>query len=162
MADIRALSDDELLRQLGQPSGGGGSAPTTPAPSIGSLSNDDLMRALAASAPPATVASVAAQIPTGFNEALADVVGAPVDAVNALLHHSIPLPGGKQIESPLGPAPEEPFMGSEFIKRRVLGAIEANPEDRPANNAPERIARGAGAGVAGMMVPMVAPRPCLR
>jgi hypothetical protein len=37
-----------------------------------------------------------------------------------------------------------------------MGAIGANPDDAPPQNAAERIARGTGAGVAGMIVPEAA------
>jgi hypothetical protein len=98
--------------------------------------------------PQPSLGRTAAQIPAGFNETLANVAGAPVDFANWLLHRS-----QAGIPSPLGPAPDAPFMGSNFIKRNILGAAGINPEDQPAVTAPERIARGAGGGIAGMMLP---------
>lgn len=86
---------------------------------------------------------VATQIPVGFNDALATVGGAPVDAATWLLNQ---IPGVNI---------KEPFAGSGSIKRG-MGVIGANPDDRPATTPAEHIARGAGAGVAMMAGPELA------
>lgn len=86
-----------------------------------------------------TLRSVAMQVPTGFNEATADTLGAPVDAVTWVLNR---IPGVKI---------ERPFLGSESIKHGM--AAVGVPDDVPAENTAERIARGTGSGVASMLVP---------
>ena len=86
---------------------------------------------------------VATQVPVGFNEALASVGGAPVDAATWLLNQ---IPGVNI---------QEPFGGSGSIKRG-MGLIGANPDERPAMTPAENIARGAGAGVAMMAGPELA------
>jgi hypothetical protein len=87
-----------------------------------------------------TMKSVALQVPTGFNEATADAIGAPVDATTWLLNR-IP---GVEIK--------KPFLGSQSIKD-AMGVIGANPDNAPAQNAVERVARGTGGGIASMVVP---------
>jgi hypothetical protein len=87
-----------------------------------------------------TMKSVALQVPTGFNEAAADAIGAPVDATTWLLNR-IP---GVEIK--------KPFLGSQSIKD-AMGVIGINPDNAPAQNAVERVARGTGGGIASMVVP---------
>jgi hypothetical protein len=87
-----------------------------------------------------TMKSIALQVPTGFNEAAADAIGAPVDATTWLLNR-IP---GVEIK--------KPFLGSQSIKD-AMGVIGANPDNAPAQNAVERVARGTGGGIASMVVP---------
>jgi hypothetical protein len=87
-----------------------------------------------------TMKSIALQVPTGFNEAAADAIGAPVDATTWLLNR-IP---GVDIK--------KPFLGSQSIKD-AMGTIGINPDDAPAQNAVERVARGTGGGIASMVVP---------
>lgn len=91
--------------------------------------------------PRSSLRSVLHQVPTGFNEALASGAGAPVDAATWGLN-KIP---GVDIK--------KPFMGSDFIKQNVLGAVGINPDDRPARTPGERIARGAGEASAFMIAP---------
>lgn len=88
-----------------------------------------------------TLRSVAMQVPTGFNEVTADTLGAPVDAVTWVLNQ---IPGVKI---------EHPFGGSESIKRGMAAVGVPNPDEVPAENTAERIARGTGGGIAGMIVP---------
>jgi hypothetical protein len=88
-----------------------------------------------------TLRSVAMQVPTGFNEVTADTLGAPVDAVTWVLNR---IPGVKI---------EHPFGGSESIKRGMAAVGVPNPDEVPAENTAERIARGTGGGIAGMLVP---------
>jgi hypothetical protein len=90
--------------------------------------------------PKASLYSVALQVPTGFNEFVANGLGAPVDAMTWALNQ---IPSVKI---------KDPVLGSEFIKKG-MGLIGANPDNAPARNAPERIARGTGSGVGGMLVP---------
>jgi hypothetical protein len=87
--------------------------------------------------------SIALQVPTGFNEVAADTLGAPVDATTWSLNR---IPGVKI---------DKPFGGSQSIKD-ALGVIGANPDNAPAENTAERIARGTGGGIAGMIVPEAA------
>ena len=91
-----------------------------------------------------TMKSIAMQVPTGFNEATADTLGAPVDAMTWVLNR-IP---GVDIK--------EPFGGSDSIKRGMASVGVPNPDDVPAQNAAERIARGTGGGIASMIVPEAA------
>ena len=93
--------------------------------------------------PSSSLHSVALQLPTGFNETLANGAGAPVDAMTWALNH---IPGVKI---------KDPVMGSDFIKRG-MGLIGANPDNAPANTAAERIARGTGSGIAAMVAPEAA------
>lgn len=86
---------------------------------------------------PPSLGHVLTQPAVGFNEALADTLGAPVDAMTWLMNKA-----GANIQQPVG--------GSESIKKG-LGLIGANPEDMPAQNATEQVLRSAGSGV-GMMV----------
>src|SRR5271154_2821221 len=95
----------------------------------------------------ATIASVARQIPVGFNEGLADVAGAPVDATTWVMNHLAKAVGyGKPTLSGqiTGESPkqfiENPVGGSEFFKSG-LGIIGADPRATPAQNTPEEIAR---------------------
>jgi len=87
-----------------------------------------------------TAKSIALQVPTGFNEAAADAIGAPVDVTTWLLNR-IP---GVDIK--------KPFLGSQSIKD-AMGTVGINPDDAPAQNAVERVARGTGGGIASMVVP---------
>jgi hypothetical protein len=57
-----------------------------------------------------TMKSIALQVPTGFNEATADIVGAPVDATTWLLNR---IPGVKI---------DKPILGSQSIKD-AMGTI---------------------------------------
>ena len=66
-----------------------------------------------------TMASIALQVPTGFNEVAADTLGAPVDATTWLLNR---IPGVKI---------DKPFLGSQSIKD-AMGVIGANPDNAPA------------------------------
>jgi hypothetical protein len=74
---------------------------------------------------------------------LATGAGAPVDAATWLLNQ---IPGVNI---------QEPFGGSSSIKRG-MGLIGANPDERPAMTPAEHIARGAGGGVAAMVLPEIA------
>lgn len=101
----------------------------------------------AAAAPPAeepsTLKDVAMQIPTGFNEGLADTVGAPIDALSwALRKAGLPIPASA-------------FGGSQSIKNG-LGLINANPDNAPAQTTAGQFARTAGGTVASSMIPEAA------
>ena len=104
----------------------------------------------------------------GFNRTVADMAGAPVDAMNAVVRgagaegspttavlNSIMSPKAQELrrraygETPMA----EPFGGAGTVKKG-MGLVGANPDDvRPAETAGERILEGAGSGVAAMLVP---------
>src|ERR1700722_650159 len=101
--------------------------------------------------------SIARQFPTGFNESLADVVGAPVDLAKAGLqgigsveNKIVTGLGGQPLTDPY--AGVNPIGGSESIKS-ALGVIGADPRATPAETGPERVVRGVGGGVASMLGP---------
>ena len=93
-------------------------------------SNDDV----------STIKDVAMQLPTGFNEGLANTAGAPVDAVSW---------GMRKLGLPI---PDNAFGGSNSIKQG-LGLINANPDNAPAQTNAGKFARAAGGGVAGAILP---------
>ena len=134
--------------------------------------------------PDATWASIARQVPVGFNEGIADVAGAPVDLVAGGINKMV-AGGGWQPPAPQQPGPptqqwtppgqtlsslvtgqaappppdpnakpfiQNPIGGSDFIKSG-MGLIGADPRAAPAQTPGERIARGIGGGVAGMVGP---------
>ena len=148
MADY--LSDSDVGLGAAQPPSTSGATPaavSSAAPAASAepkyLNDDDIGVKPADS--PATLGSVAAQLPAGFNEGLADTVGAPVDLTTWLANKV--LPEDYQIK--------KPFLGSDSIKSG-LGVIHADPRNAPAKNAAERIARGVGSGVAAAVVPEAA------
>jgi hypothetical protein len=98
--------------------------------------------------------SIARQLPAGFNEGLADVAGAPVDATTWALNR-IPAAVNYAAGREVLPSIKRPFLGSESLKAG-MGVIGANPDDVPASTAGERIARGVGGGVAAMLAPEAA------
>lgn len=99
----------------------------------------------------ATLGSVAKQVPTGFNQALATTAGAPVDAATWLMNHSL----SRMLGIHNAPKIEKPFGGSDSIKS-AMGLIGANPDNAPAKNTAERIARGTGEGLGYAMGPEAA------
>lgn len=107
--------------------------------------SDEGLKALKASSStqpeePSAIKDVAMQLPTGFNEGLADTVGAPVDAVNWGL--------GK-----IGlPTNDTPFLGSKSIKK-ALGWIGANPDNALPQTAAGQFARAASSTAASALVP---------
>lgn len=93
---------------------------------------------------------IVANTGAGINEAVAGIVGAPVDAVNWGLNK-----GREAINAVAGTdlQPEEhPFGGSETIKQ-AMGLIGANPEDVTATTTGERVARSIGSGAASAALP---------
>lgn len=89
---------------------------------------------------PSAISDVAMQAPTGFNEGLADTVGAPVDAMSwALRKAGLPIPTA-------------PFGGSQSIKNG-LGYIDANPDNAPAQTPAGQIMRSATAAVPATVLP---------
>lgn len=115
--------------------------------------------------------SLATNAAAGFNEAVADTLGAPVDAASYALHHPLQvaqkltpagmaqpfldLIGGPKIVPDLPSIPEgryPPIGGSQSIKQ-AMGLIGANPDTLEPQNGAERIARGLGGGVASAMAP---------
>jgi hypothetical protein len=80
---------------------------------------------------PSALSDVAMQVPTGFNEGLANTVGAPVDAVSwAMRKAGLPIP-------------DNAVGGSQSIKN-ALGYIKANPDNAPAQTTAGKFARSAG------------------
>lgn len=93
---------------------------------------------------------VVANTGAGANEVIADMAGAPVDATNWALNQ-----GRKAINAVAGTdlKPEEhPFGGSETLKK-VMGLIDANPDDVAAKTPGEKLARSIAAGATSMAVP---------
>jgi hypothetical protein len=107
-----------------------------------------------------TLGSVARQIPAGFNTGLADIIGSPVDGMTRALNNdihdinSVARAFGR--ESPFLNEIKKPFGGSESIKRGMSAVGVPNPDDTPARNPEERVARGVGEGAAGMLAPELA------
>lgn len=127
-----------------------------------------------------SIGSIAKQVPTGFNETLADTLGAPVDLMTWGLNKTtslgakgidaatryvgdklgvdVPAPAGSLSAQITGKSPfdapmiKTPLGGSDSIKS-AMGLIGADPRDEPANTTAEKIARGAGSGIAGMVAP---------
>jgi hypothetical protein len=119
-----------------------------------------------------TKGGLAIQFPTGVNEGIANTLGAPVDlatkAINSGVAQTAAAPWLKPIvsgaraaasaagyELPQMPEIKNPVGGSESIKS-AMGLIGADPRNVPANTGAERIVRGAGEGVAGMVAPEAA------
>lgn len=79
------------------------------------------------------------------NEGLADLAGAPVDAVTWLANH-----GPSRLLGNNAPPIENPVGGSESIKRG-LGLIGADPDKVQPHNLAEKVAGGIGAGIGGAL-----------
>ena len=110
-------------------------------------------------APKSSFGSIAQQFPVGFNEALADTLGLPIDVVAGALNLAIKgvnkgarAAGLTDDRTQVLSEIKKPFGGSESLKD-ALSVIGADPRAVPANTAAEKIARGAGAGVATMLAP---------
>jgi len=89
---------------------------------------------------PAPKTGVVANAAAGTNEGVTGAIGAPVDAVNWLL--------GK-----MGlPVSEAPVMGSRWL-RNLEASYGGNPEQIAATTTAEKLARGAGSGVASALLP---------
>lgn len=117
-------------------------APAAPAPQRDAHPDDWVVpKASAKPEDRSSLGSVAQQVPTGFNEELATIAGAPVDVTTWLLNR-IP---GVDIKTPFG--------GSESIKSGMAAVGVPFPE---AKTTAEKIARGAGQGVAMALVPEAA------
>jgi hypothetical protein len=113
-------------------------------------------------APKSSFGSIAQQFPVGFNEALADTLGLPADVVAGALNLAFKginkgarAAGLTDDRTQVLSEIKKPFGGSESLKD-ALGVIGADPRAVPANTAAEKIARGAGGGVAAMLVPEAA------
>lgn len=91
--------------------------------------------------PQSTVGTMASAPFVGFNRALAETAGAPVDFVNWL---------GNKAGLPVS---QTPFLGSGWIEKNLLGSIGANPEEHAPRSETEKILQSAGAGVGSMLVP---------
>lgn len=142
-ARAAGYSDTEIADHLAQSSPGIGKAREA------GYSDSEIVAHLSGgSAPapdekPSALADVAMQLPTGFNEGLATMAGAPVDAMTWALN-KIP---GVHIDNA--------FAGSESIKRG-LGYIHANPDNAPAQTQAGQFARSAGNMAAQAVLPEAA------
>jgi hypothetical protein len=67
----------------------------------------------------------------GFNEGLAQVLGLPVSSIN----YALDVMGA--------PVSDEPFMGQNFLRNRLVDVGSINPQDQP-RNITERVARRIG------------------
>jgi hypothetical protein len=110
-----------------------------------------------------TLGSVARQIPAGFNAGLADVLGSPVDGMTRALNNDIHdinaaarAVGLTKDDGRLIDDIQNPFGGSQSIKRGMSKVGVPDPDDTPARNPEERVARGVGEGAAGMLAPELA------
>lgn len=110
---------------------------------------------------------VVANLGAGTSGAVADTLGMPVDALTGAINLGLRGVGSaaRAINPLIGaPSPPEespqitnPVGGSDWLKK-AFGYVGANPNDVVANNEIDRMARGAGAGVAGMVLPFGAAR----
>jgi hypothetical protein len=137
-----------------------GNGPAVLAPAAPVATSDLLQQAIdgrlkAAEPPPkakplATPASIVANMAAGANEAVAFGAGASVDLIAGAINLGI-----RGINAASGaniPTITNPIGGSESIKS-AMGLIGANPENIPANQPIEQIARGVGAGAAAAVAP---------
>lgn len=98
----------------------------------------------------------------GANETLYSIAGAPVDIVRGAMNLA-----GRGINAVTGSnlpqIPEDSFGGSRSIAK-MAGAIrpELDPANTEATTTGERVARGAGAGVAGTILPAAAVGAAVR
>ncbi|MGQ9371951.1 hypothetical protein [Azospirillum sp. ST 5-10] len=97
----------------------------------------------------------------GANDFIASALGAPADAVNALfggadwLYNQVVGSEGRHLST------DAPIGGSASIRRGMSSIGIANPDNVEAQTFGERLARGAGAGVAGAVVPWAGARAAL-
>jgi hypothetical protein len=97
---------------------------------------------------------LAANAAAGVNEATLGMVGAPVDALTwamNLIPRGVNAATGAETLGTI----KRPFMGSEMLKE-AAGLIGANPDAIQVRTVGERIARGAGAGIASTLLPAAA------
>lgn len=90
-----------------------------------------------------TITNTLMQLPAGFNEALPNMIGMPVDIVAW---------GMRKAGVPVG---DKPFMGSDWAKER-LGDIGVTPEKFPPQNLADRSLRAAGEATAYALGPQAA------
>ena len=103
-----------------------------------------------ASAPTGQKTGYAANVAAGANDAIAQTLGMPVDAVTGILNL---VPRG--INAATGtnlPTIETPIGGSESL-RRSMGIIGANPEDVVPGTPGQALARAAAAGATAVALP---------
>jgi hypothetical protein len=103
----------------------------------------------------------AANFGAGASDAIAGALGAPVDAATWALNQGHRLMTSRSVAEYNDPnrAPwiQNPLGGSESIKSG-MGLVGADPRDVVPADSLDAIARGAGAGVAGTVLPMGAAR----
>lgn len=102
-------------------------------------------------------------ITAGINTAIANIVGAPVDLMSKALNpYSFNFTNKTKENTPAIARHEEtaPIGGSESIKQ-AMGLINVNPDSYAARTTGERIARGAGEGLAGAVVPAMGAEAAL-
>jgi hypothetical protein len=134
MADLSQIPTDELLRMLG----GAKSPPPAPKPEKGGIVRN---------------------IGAGFTEALTGIPGMILNAVN-------PIPGmmntpsniraifGKDTKQEAARRLSDSSAAGDAVTKAInKGLGPLNPETVTANSFPERLARGAGAGLTGALVP---------
>lgn len=93
---------------------------------------------------------ILANVGAGTSRAVADTLGAPVDALTGIWNRAgQQIGGGYQINNPVG--------GSEWWKG-IEGHLGADPRNVAANTEGERIASAAGEGLAGAVLPWAAAR----
>lgn len=102
------------------------------------------------SLPPGTLTGPLANFGAGANEMLADTLGAPADLVNWGLNKGIQ--GINKVAGTNIQQTTNPVGGSQAFKN-ALGIAGLNPDNVVAADPVDQIARGAGAGTMGMLVP---------
>ncbi len=133
------MSDEEFLGATQSPQNSGQSQIMTDEEFLGAAPTSTS----ASNPAPSTATSIAAAPFVGFNKSIA-ALGAPVDVVNW---------GMRKLGVPVS---DEPFLGSEWIKKRALGAIGANPDDHKPRSTLEHYLQTAGEGAGAMMLPEAA------
>ena len=117
-----------------------GGAPNGTAAVPDGAANIESLFAEGSKSEPTTVAGTLMQPFQGFNAALPNIIGMPVDIVNW---------GMKKAGLPVS---EKPFLGSDWTRER-LGDVGVTPEKFPAKTMTERMLRAGGEGAAYAIFP---------
>lgn len=133
---MKPVTDPALLKQLATPEPAQTAAPAPKA--LRPVQDPETLKALAGGG---EGDGIVANIGAGLNSAIANVGGAPVDAMTWLMNKAAQGVNYVAGDEVLGQI-EDPFGGSGTIKRG-LGLVGANPDDVTAATAGERIARSA-------------------
>lgn len=133
-----------------------GVAPTsTPATATDNGWMNAIPNAVAPKAPAPSGGGLLANVGAGTSDTTAAMLGAPVDLTTGALNL-----GARGINAVTGstiPPIEKPVGGSDFF-RSAFGTIGADPRTVAAVTPSEQVARGAGAGVASMLLPWAEAR----